>query len=139
MMSFTGKSWGIRVLLLAGLVLAGCREQERDLPLSQPVLFQYRYMNFAWGPQDYGWLIDHEGRVRTFRMPEGFRGPDSTGLVSEADLLHNLSLTDSTIRLVDGEELEYYSGLITAAAKGETGEARNIACDAGSSVLSCYL
>jgi hypothetical protein len=127
------------VLLLAGLVLAGCTEQEPEIPVSQPVLFQYRYVNFAWGYQEYGWLIDHEGRVRTFRMPEGFRMPDSTGLISEEDLFHNLSLTDSTICLIDKKELEYYAGLIQAAAHGETGKARNIAYDAGRSVLSCYL
>ena len=72
-------------------------------------------------------------------MPEGFIGPDSTGMISHEALLHNLSLTDSVVGTIPGEELEQYISLIPDAANGEKDEGRNIAADAGSSVLACYL
>jgi len=128
----------IYMIVLTGLLMAGCEKEPCGCEEDQPVWFQYRYVNFAWGYQELGWLIDADGNVRIFNLPGDFRVPDSSGFVSREDLLHNLSLTDSTIHTVEKTDLEYYADLITAAAEGKIGESLNIAADAGSSVLSCY-
>ena len=127
------------IILMAALMLSACEKETCGCLEDQPVLFEYRYINFAWGYQEQGWLIDAEGIVRTYHLPADFRLPDSTGFISRQDLVHNLSLTDSTVAVVDPDELSSYADLIPGAAEGEIGESLNIAADAGSAVLSCYL
>lgn len=125
------------VLMLA-LMVAGC-EKEYEAPEDQPVLFEYRYVNHAWGYSEHGWLMDAEGDMHRYDFPEDFRLPDSTGYISSADLSYNLSQSDSVIHRVEAEDLDYYVGLIEGAAGGEITKTENVAVDAGSSVLSCYL
>jgi hypothetical protein len=123
------------------VLLAGCDKEPcvcNSLD-EQAVYFEYRYVNFAWGYREHGWLMDGEGVIRAFDMPEGYVLPDSLGLISEADILHNLSLTDSIVETVDREDLLEYVKLIPAAAEGETGEMQHSAYDAGSSTLAAFM
>lgn len=129
---------GISVIfLITAIALAGC-EGEDDLPPDQPVLFEYLYVNYAWGYSEHGWLMDGEGDVHRFDFPEDYRSPDSTGYISGEDLAYNLSLCESIINSVESTDLKYYTALMEGAASGEILEPENVAADAGSSVLSCY-
>jgi hypothetical protein len=105
----------------------------------QPVLFQYRYVNHAWGYQDNGWLIDSSGNVKYFEFPSDFRTPDSTGYLTREDLEHNLAETDSLITTIDRDKLDSHVALIQEAAAGEIGERQHRAYDAGTSTLACYV
>ncbi|MCK4745680.1 MAG: hypothetical protein KAT15_01525 [Bacteroidales bacterium] len=125
--------------IFMALLPVACEELTYDAPEDQPVFFEYNYINHAWGYQHHGWLIDGEGYVRYYNLPESYRFPDSTGYLSLEDLEHNIGLTDSVIEQVDGAELEKYRNYIPGAAKGEIGESSNVAADAGTSMLSCYL
>jgi len=132
------------LMVLSLIMLVRCGKSDVDpchcLPdQGQPVWFQYRYVNHAWGYQDHGWLIDGSGRVRYFEYPSDFRTPDSTGYLSREDLEHNLAQTDSLINTIGQEELEAHTALIPAAAAGEIGERTHRAYDAGTSTLACYL
>jgi len=109
------------------------------LPADQPVVFEYRYINHAWGYQERGWFMDGAGAVHYYDSPVEYVSPDSTGLITRAGLIHNLTLADSVIASVDPEELAEFSSLIPAAAEGMVAEAEHAAYDAGTSVLSCYL
>jgi hypothetical protein len=124
---------------VAVILATGCERPECGCPEDQPVYFQYHYINYAWGYQERGWLIDGDGKVRYFENPDGFRLPDSAGMMSMKDLEFNLSQTDSVITTVEPEELDEYITYIPGAAEGEIGAKKNIAADAGGSVLSCYL
>ncbi|MGW8314093.1 MAG: hypothetical protein ACWGNV_00725 [Bacteroidales bacterium] len=136
---------GIPCLLVLSLfLLTRCEKSDGELscydpPEGQPVYFQYRYINHAWGYQDHGWLIDGYGNVRYFEYPEDFRSPDSTGFLSMEDLEHNLTETDSLITTIRLEELEAHVALIQGAASGEINERQHLAYDAGTSTLACYL
>lgn len=128
----------VPVFVILLVVLSGC-EEKYEAPADQPVFFEYRYVNHAWGYSEHGYLIDSDGDVRRFDSPEDFRLPDSTGYISRADLLHNLTQTDSIIHHIIPKDLEKHTALISGAAEGKTGEAENIAADAGSFVHACYL
>jgi hypothetical protein len=131
--------WIIYVLWgLVGIVPAGCEKVEKITGPGQPVCFEYRYVNYAWGYQEKGWLIDSSGNINSYNLPDGFILPDSTGLITGDNLAHNLALTDSVIGTVPGEDMDYYLGLIQGASEGIIGAPRSIAADAGNSVLSCY-
>jgi hypothetical protein len=116
-----------------------CEELEYNAPADQPVWFEYNYVNHAWGYQNSGWFIDREGTMRYYNLPESYRLPDSSGYMSLEDLEHNLSLADSIVLQVDSIILEKQIRLIPGAAEGALGDAENIAADAGSSTLSCYI
>lgn len=134
-------SW---LMVLPLFLLTGCEDSVVNpchcIPSkNQPVLFQYRYVNHAWGYQDHGWLIDSSGNVRHFEYPSDFRTPDSNGYLSLEDLEHNLSQTDSLINSIGEKELERHVALIPEAAAGEIGERQQRAYDAGTSSLACYV
>lgn len=123
------------------ITLAGCEEDlngDYESPSGQAVLFEYHYINHAWGYADHGWLVDANGNVRSFEYPEGFRLPDSTNYISGEDLNQNLSQCDSIVGKIGKEDLYYYTSLISGASGGEISAPENIAADAGISVLSCY-
>jgi hypothetical protein len=129
----------ILMVMVSVLLMTRCEPCRCDPVDEQPLYFEYHYLNWAWGYQERGWLIDREGDVRYFESPDHFRIPDSTGLVTLEDLEYNLGQTDSIITTVDKDELEEYVSYIPGAAEGQIGEKRNIAADAGSSTLACYL
>jgi len=127
-------------LLLIFLFLLGssCQKASYYGPDDQPVFFEYRYVNYAWGVSDHGWLIDKEGNIRGFEFPLDFRVPDSTGHVSLEDLEHNLSLADTLLSSISSKEFEKHIRLIRGAADGNLGERTPRGADMGSSILSCY-
>jgi len=123
--------------LLVALV-SGCEKMYYHAPLDQPVFFEYRYLNYAWGVADHGWLIDSEGQQRGFDFPEEYRRPDSTGHISLEDLTHNLGQTDTLLQSVSQKEFEKYARLIRGAAQGILSEKEARGADMGSATLSCY-
>ena len=129
----------ISMIASLALIMAACEKENYDAPGDQPVYFEYHYINHAWGFQEYGWLIDQEGKIRTFNKPADYRQGLKGAYLSQEDLEHNLSLTDSIFGSVDQKDFKKYINYIPASARGEIGKSRSVAADAGSSVLSCYL
>ena len=124
---------------LSFLTLSSC-EIITNTPIDQQaVYFEYEYINYAWGFQHNGWIIDEEGNVRSFKLPEDWQYPDSSGMISEAALLYNIKQTDSIIAVVDSTELDKYTALITGARDGRISVRENTAADAGSASLHAYL
>ena len=126
------------IILLFITCITGCETIEYNPPESQPVYFEYEYINFAWGYQNNGWIIDAGGNVRSWNRPEDWRRPDSTGYISESDLLYNISETDSVIEVVGSNELKKHVALIEGAKDGFITEPENIGNDAGSASLYGY-
>lgn len=125
-------------IILLLVLLTSCDFLSYDPPLEQPVYFEYEYINFAWGYQHNGWIIDRDGNVRAWDQQEDWRKPDSTGYIGAADLEFNISLTDSVIAVVDSADLMDHVELISGAKNGYITEPRNTACDAGSSTVYAY-
>ena len=123
--------------LLAAL-MCGCEETYYYAPADQPVFFEYRYLNNAWGVADHGWLIDSEGKQRGFDFPEAYRRPDSTGHLSLEDLNYNLGQTDTLLQVISRKKFEKYTRLIGGAALGLLSEKEARGADMGSATLSCY-
>jgi len=116
----------------------GCEKEYYFAPADQPVFFEYRYLNNAWGVADNGWLIDSEGQQRGFSFPEEYRWPDSTGHLSLEDLEYNLGQTDTLLYSLSSKEIEKHTRLIRGAADGILSERRARGADMGSASLSCY-
>jgi len=120
------------------ILFTSCDYLSYDPPEDQPVYFEYEYINFAWGYQHNGWIIDRDGNVCVWDKAEEWRKPDSTGYIGAADLEFNISLTDSVIVVVDSLELMDHVEMISGAKDGYITEPRNTAYDAGSSTFYAY-
>jgi hypothetical protein len=108
-------------------------------PISQRVLFQQSFVNYAWGYQNRGWFVDNQGTMKAYRVTnaEYWVRPDS-GYISVDDLLSNYAQADRIIYEIPANELRQKYGLIASAASGEISERSRSAYDAGLVQFSCY-
>lgn len=127
---------GFRISILAmllSIVISSCEGifgSDGEIP-DQVVLFQYTYINHAWGYQHHGWLIDSTGEARCFEQPEAWNFPDSSGTIGFEEMMANLSMADSSCFIVSSAELERYAGKIEDASDGELTIPENVMADAG--------
>jgi hypothetical protein len=126
---------------LLGNILGSDNEKPIDeyIPsVDQKVFFQYEYINYAWGYQHRGWIIDSEGRVCRFDQPLTRNHPDSLGIMADTAMYSNLLQADSISIGVDTVDLYKYVGLINEAAEGNLTKPVNRMCDAGCCTFVAY-
>jgi hypothetical protein len=130
----------LKVILSAILILSihACDLTDDNLTASQPIYFEYSYINFAWGYQHNGWIIDGDGNIKLYNLPDNWTETDSTGFIQEDDLLFNIDQTDSIVGVVDSTELMEKAALIPGAKNGKITSPVNIAADAGNATLYGY-
>jgi hypothetical protein len=138
-----------KMLFFLPLIAIGCTTQlkktsESVPPTKQIVLFQYSFMNAAWGYQNRGWFVNNHGLVKAYwvRDPKLWHsipdsGPDS-GYVSKSDLMANYSLADRVF--FEFSHFDIYNKLkfIKGASTGELSEPSRTAYDAGQRKYSAY-
>jgi hypothetical protein len=120
------------IYLLFFILLAGCNKEDDILPdANQPLLFQCEYINYAWGYQHNGWIIDSSGNVRSYRLPKQWYFVDSLGLISSQEMNDDIQLTDSIIFKIDRDSLLKYFSILEDASIGKLSEPRQEMFDAG--------
>ena len=135
----------LRTIVFPGLLLlllANCEKDNDDTDISvvnQRVYFQYDYINFAWGHQHTGWLMDSSGNVYCYTEPENWYNLDSLGVISSENMDSNLLQTDSICFKIDKKELFDKTGLIKNAAKGELSKPEHEMYDAGATAYFAYI
>jgi len=135
-------SWMSFIFILTGISLSNCEYDSYERNTSkynQRIFFQYEYVNFAWGYQHVGWLIDANGNIYCYNNPENWHYDDSTGYISSRDMNCNISETDSICFKIDSNELDDKIGLIIDASKGDISEPVHEMYDAGSVVYCGYI
>lgn len=123
-------------ILLAVIIFTGkgCEEMlhaNEQLP-DQEYFFLYEYINFAWGYQHNGWLMDSAGTARYFEVPEKWMVPSTDAAIEIPGIENYVSRADSVITKVDRSVLIRKAQLIDAAAKGKFTDPENVMADAGS-------
>jgi hypothetical protein len=124
------------------LLLTGCDHVPSDNPryaIRQKVLFQFEYVNYAWGYQHHGWLIDSSGELHGYNHPNNWTFPDSSGTISAADMEQNLQNTDRVCYQLEADELKAMFSLLPVAAKGPISDPVPEMYDAGSAVYAGYI
>jgi hypothetical protein len=136
-------------ILLIILAAAGCSSSikgvsEKVPPTKIPILFSYSYINYAWGYQNRGWLINNHGLAKAYRVLDrnawhdpAASGPDS-GYISANDLLANYNRAGHLILEFSHQMLYRRIPLIAQAARGELSEPTRTAYDRGQMKYSCY-
>jgi hypothetical protein len=82
-------------IIVLALVIVSCEKDHLNPDITQPVVFEYEYINHAWIYTHIGWMIDEEGKIHGFNLPDKWNIPDETNHLTKADLIENLSQSDT--------------------------------------------
>jgi len=104
----------------------------------QVILFQYDYVNFAWGYQQHGFVIDNEGDVLIYHNPEAWNYPDKEFILTEKQVTDNLEKCTDSGKKIPKDELRKYSGFISNIASSKITAPKNQGADQGSIEFLCY-
>lgn len=135
------RSYNILIaIFLYTVVSISCEKDNYQILSDQPVLFQFNYINYAWGYQHTGWFIDPYGSIHGYNLPNKWVFPESDGYISKIDLLTNLRSADKEyVYRISSSELATYTNLIIRASNGAISDLVNAACDAGVASYNCYI
>lgn len=125
------------IISLTILILTGCK---KNFTVSEEteILFQYDYINYAWGYQHKGFFIDNKGNVLVYNNPEEWNFADDDLRQSKKQIAENLaSCVQSEIKIPE-EELKKYINYIKNIASSKVTAVKNVAADAGASKYICY-
>ena len=83
----TSENYSLSFLIL---FMTGCKKNY-VINEKQKILFQFEYVNYAWGYQHSGFIIDNEGNVLTYENPENWNFQDNNHNLSEIQVSENIS------------------------------------------------
>jgi hypothetical protein len=119
------------------LVQTGCKKGY-EISEKQEIIFQYEYLNYAWGYQHSGYIIDSKGNVLSYNNPEIWNFCDKDLNLTEDQVDENLKMCSPTGKKISEQELQKYSGFIKNIASSEVTALKNVAADMGSAEYICY-
>lgn len=117
--------------------MAGCKKNN-VISKKQEILFQFEYINYAWGYHHMGFIIENNGNILTYDNPENWNFPDNDIVISAAQVDENLSKCKVSDIKVSGDELRKYSNYIKNIASSKVTALKNVAADAGSTQYICF-
>lgn len=126
------------VFILAVFSSGGCKKNNA-INENQQILFQYDYINYAWGYQHFGFFIDNEGNILTYKNPQTWNYPDENFTLTEFQLRENSENCVNTGEKINPDELEKYAGYIKNISLSKITALKNVAADAGAGQYICYL
>jgi hypothetical protein len=125
------------LIILTTLFSTGCKKNY-IISEKQAIVFQLDYINYSWGYEHNGFLIDYEGNVLTYNNPETWNFPDEDFIISKSQVAENIaSCKRSGVRISD-VELHKYTNYIKNIASSKVSAIKNVAADAGSLQFICY-
>lgn len=125
------------LILLLFIHLSGCKK-DHTVSQGQKILFQQEHVNYAWGYQHYGFIIDGEGNVLTYDNPDKWNFPDKNNSLTDLQVNENISLCKLTGRKIPKAELQKYANYINLIASSKVTAPKHAAADMGSLVYYCY-
>lgn len=126
--------WILSIIGFLIISLTNCDPIPDDIEtttLKQRIYFQYEYVNYAWGYQHAGWLIDSSGNVLCYDKPENWYSTDSLGFITSAEMDSNIFKTDSVCYTIDKTTLIDKTGPIKNVSKGVISDPIHEMYDAG--------
>lgn len=124
-------------LLFAALMLPACSGDEITVSDEQEIFFEVNYVNYAWGFQNNGFLIDKSGRVHTFDKPKDWKFAGS-GPITLAEMDARLSKTTIANYTVPAGELGQYIDKLKRVSDKEFTDPVNAGADMGASAYYVY-
>lgn len=127
----------IFIILILAVSLDGCRKNY-VVSEGQDILFQQEYINYAWGFQHHGFIIDSDGNVLTFNKPDKWNFPDKDNRLTKQQVIENISSCTMTGRKISRAELQKYINYIDNISSSKTTAPKVVGTDIGSLIYYCY-
>ena len=124
-------------ILVASLLITGCKKNV-VISEKQTMLFQVDYVNYAWGYQHNGFIIDNQGNVMTYKNPQIWNFPDKDFKLSESQVIENFKSCLNSGNKIPAAELKKYAGYIKNISLSQVTALKNVAADAGTMQYICY-
>jgi hypothetical protein len=124
-------------ILITVLLISGCKKNI-VINEKQAILFQVDYINYAWGYQHTGFIIDNTGNILTYKNPENWNFPDRDLNLSESQVLSNLASCTRTGKKISAGELKKNAAYIKNISSSKVTAMKNVAADAGSIEYLCF-
>ncbi|UCH63285.1 MAG: hypothetical protein JSU77_02190 [Fidelibacterota bacterium] len=136
--------FGIYLLLpgVVGLGVPGCALTEpEEEEIEQEVLFEFQYINHAWGYQHSGSYIDGEGKVTSYQYTasDTHWAPADLNHPTEEELQDKYSHSPQEVKVIDPDTLIAKYGLIEEAAAGTYSDSLSLGADMGAYAYICYV
>ncbi len=108
---------------------------------SQTYLFEYEYVNFAWGYAHYGFLIDTRGEMYsyTYTRTDSVWRPANSDTLTSQELAQKYDHQRLLIKKIDLGILAEQAGRIEAASAGKLSDWTRRGADMGSWISECYV
>jgi hypothetical protein len=127
----------ILLISLLSLSFAGCKKNY-VISDKQRILFQFEYINYAWGYHHNGFIIDNDGNILTYNNPEEWNFADKDMSLTESQVSENIRKCISTGDKISADDLKKYTGYIKNIASTKLSALKNAGADAGSLEYICY-
>lgn len=129
----------LKILLPVLLMLSvtGCKKNS-FISEKQTIIFQYDYINYAWGYQHNGYIIDNGGNILTYNNPEDWNFMDKDMILTEKQVTANIAKCKVSGKKISPEELQKFTAYIKNIASSAVTAPKNVAADAGTAEYVCY-
>jgi hypothetical protein len=124
-------------LFFLTLIISGCKKNVA-INEKQAILFQVDYVNYAWGYQHNGIIIDSEGNILSYKNPQNWNFTDKDLNITETQVRDNMAICLNSGKKISSDELKKYAGYIKNISLSKVTAPKNVAADAGSLVYTCY-
>lgn len=127
-------------LLVGAIMLVSCQKEIVENSFEgQAVLFSKEYINYAWGYQHFGWIMDSDGVIRSYNQPEKWNFIDSVGYISSGKMVDNINITTSILLQVDKDETSKFYPKAMQSLYGKTTVPTHEMSDFGTITYSAYV
>lgn len=117
--------------------VTGC-EKAHVLSDEQDILFQYEYINYAWGYNHYGFIIDIKGNVLLFNNPAKWNFADKNHILTKEQVKENIANCTLTDKKISKAELQKHVNHIDNIASSKVTALKSIGADAGTTCFLCF-
>jgi hypothetical protein len=124
-------------ILFTSFLFAACRKNI-VINKKQVILFQVDYINYAWGYQHNGFIIDNEGKVLTYKNPQEWIFPDKELNITGNQVHDNIEKCHFSGKIIPPDELIKYARYIKNISSSKVTATKNVAADAGAMEYICY-
>jgi hypothetical protein len=125
------------LFIFAACLFTGCKKNNA-ISEKQEILFQFDYINYAWGYRHNGFYVDSEGKILTYDNPQEWNFPDDDFTLTESQLHKNLENCLYSGKKIPASELRKYADYIKNISSSKVSALKNVAADAGSIQYICY-
>ena len=127
-------------LVFISIIVISCQKESYDNEFEgDVVLFEKEYINYAWGYQHFGWIMDTAGIIKGFDQPGNWNFVDSLGCITGNDMAENLQKSGNTLFSVNTGEVKSFYPKAFESVYGKYTEPKSEMADFGTIVYSAYI